>query len=684
MKHLFNAVNIKTRLFVLVVIPLLVTILLSGERLSHALDSQEKIDNLSLVLDYAEVTYPLISASLQESFYSRLYIDTDQTAHSDYRSKLNRARERAIASQKIYQQFIADKKAQLRNFTSLYSHVELVKELLANSDHLRAATNNKQHFVPAAENQLNRDIHTMYEQTLLIRKLVLSLSEIAVLATQHEALGKQANAYYNLVAASAESSFHNNMIYTAINNQLDVYIFGEIYSGATKMHSYQELFLSFASSRARTAFNKMIENSDYKVADKIGLQARSNIYSQVNKPLAVSSSLDWEDTSSRVFDLYQQAINEVLGELIETRDNTVEEARFLVIQTTVLLITLLVVIACFAYVVSKSITAPLKNVVSALVNLAKTKDMTVKLSDTGRNEISELGSAINTLLDSFKGTLQQVKQEARNVDTSSRDVILSMQESTHLSANQLDATDSISVAINQMSATISQVAEMANNTSSVVNHAHELSINSATDAEASKQMMTKLTEELGNTSDVVNDLKVQSKDIGNVLNVIQDIAEQTNLLALNAAIEAARAGEMGRGFAVVADEVRNLAGRTQTSTAQIHEQIEKLQSGAQAATQKMLNLQTEGNSAVDMVVKGNQAFDVLRDELDQINNMATQIATASDEQTSVANVINERIIAIRDDSETISRKTNQASESASGLRETEQRLNQYINEFTFE
>lgn len=98
----------------------------------------------------------------------------------------------------------------------------------------------------------------------------------------------------------------------------------------------------------------------------------------------------------------------------------------------------------------------------------------------------------------------------------------------------------------------------------------------------------------------------------------------------------------------------------------------------------MLNLQTEGNSAVDMVVKGNQAFDVLRDELDQINNMATQIATASDEQTSVANVINERIIAIRDDSETISRKTNQASESATGLRKTEQRLNQYINEFTFE
>ena len=258
-----------------------------------------------------------------------------------------------------------------------------------------------------------------------------------------------------------------------------------------------------------------------------------------------------------------------------------------------------------------------------------------------------------------------------------------MSKSMQLIDNQKVATDSISVAINEMTSTIYEVSKMSTTTSDTVKRVNDLAISSADNAQSSQVAMNELFTDLGDTSKLVANLNNEAAQISHILQVIKAISEQTNLLALNAAIEAARAGEMGRGFAVVADEVRSLSKRTQDSTEEIEAQIETLISGAANASKRMHNLQEYGSSALEKVQSSSEAFNTIKNELDEITDMATQIAVATEEQTNVADEINERIHAIKDDSEVMSEQGSYTLTATQTLSQNGIDLKADIDVFTF-
>ncbi|GAL21396.1 N-acetylglucosamine regulated methyl-accepting chemotaxis protein [Vibrio maritimus] len=160
--------------------------------------------------------------------------------------------------------------------------------------------------------------------------------------------------------------------------------------------------------------------------------------------------------------------------------------------------------------------------------------------------------------------------------------------------------------------------------------------------------MSELSNDISASAAAVNQVEERVESIGSVVGTIQGISEQTNLLALNAAIEAARAGEAGRGFAVVADEVRNLAQRTQQATVEIQEMISQLQSSANSAVELMEKSVVEAADGVELVTNAGTELDGIVSQVNQINDMNFQIATAAGQQSSVAEEMNQNLTNVRE------------------------------------
>ncbi|WP_372596903.1 methyl-accepting chemotaxis protein [Amphritea sp.] len=271
---------------------------------------------------------------------------------------------------------------------------------------------------------------------------------------------------------------------------------------------------------------------------------------------------------------------------------------------------------------------------------------------TGRtDDIGQIQLAIKMLRSEASALVGRISDSASTLTQGSSELSSAVNQSEVGVRQQFAETDQVAAAVNQMSASIQEVAANAQNSSdSAANGLLEVSQGKHV---VNKSMLSiqDLKEEIEQAVTVIADVEESSKGINSILDVIGGIAEQTNLLALNAAIEAARAGDAGRGFAVVADEVRLLANRTQTSTEEIREMIEKLQNSAGKAVLTMGQGQIKTDTCVSQNEATVKALDAIYNAIELISNMNTQIAVAVEQQGVVADEINRSVFKIRDMSE---------------------------------
>lgn len=219
----------------------------------------------------------------------------------------------------------------------------------------------------------------------------------------------------------------------------------------------------------------------------------------------------------------------------------------------------------------------------------------------------------------------------------------------------------------EMAATVQEVARSASATAVATQSAHQQASSGRAIVSNSVSAISSLSEEILVATSVVKQLEADGESIGSVLDVIKSIAEQTNLLALNAAIEAARAGEQGRGFAVVADEVRTLASRTQDSTTEIQNMIERLQEGTRKAVSVMSESQGRTESTIQETQKESEFLEHITVAVTEIDDMCTQIASASEEQSAVANDISRSVDHINQVTIEAAQSSQQVTESSEGL-----------------
>ncbi|MFG8250840.1 methyl-accepting chemotaxis protein [Pseudomonas aeruginosa] len=322
---------------------------------------------------------------------------------------------------------------------------------------------------------------------------------------------------------------------------------------------------------------------------------------------------------------------------------------------------------------ARGVTRPILGVAHMLRDIASGEgDLTQRLPHTGRDELGELAGWFNRFLDKLQPIIRDVKVSVRDArSTADQSAAISSQTSAGMQ-QQFREIDQVATASHEMTATAQDVARSAAQAADAVRGADQATRDGLALIDRTTQSIDSLAANLTSAMGQVEQLASSSEEIGSVLEVIRAIAEQTNLLALNAAIEAARAGDAGRGFAVVADEVRNLARRTQDSVEQIRGVIEGLQQGTRDVVDAMHGSHRQAQGSVEQVDEAVAALQRIGEAVTVINDMNLQIASAAEEQSSVAEEINRNVAAIRDVTESLS---SQAEESA----QVSQSLNRLAN-----
>jgi len=380
---------------------------------------------------------------------------------------------------------------------------------------------------------------------------------------------------------------------------------------------------------------------------------------------------------------------------IEESDKRIDEAvskvqgsgetalhKYVLVMSAGVIVMTMVLATCVYFLFKIFVVRPTKETTSRIHQLATGGgDLTVRLPVTQNDEIGQLRQSVNDFIQHLQNMITIIVSDVEHLAVESAQLRVSGNELSLAADTQSQESGQVATSVTEMSASVHEVARNSNAAADETRTATELASNGRGIVNETAETIRDLANDVEEASAVIRQLATDSNDIGSVLDVIRGIAEQTNLLALNAAIEAARAGEQGRGFAVVADEVRTLASRTQQSTQEIQQMIERVQTSANNAVKVMETGSTQAQRTVEKAAEADNALQKIGHIIESINAMNSQIATAAVEQTAVAEEINRNVESINLSSEKTATGATQVAAASDQLSELSSRLRDLVSQF---
>ena len=372
-------------------------------------------------------------------------------------------------------------------------------------------------------------------------------------------------------------------------------------------------------------------------------------------PIVASQQQTRQDMEAIFAKLYEEA----RGIISSQTQKRADDAQTKKIQVIGITFAAILLGALIGWLIVRQITQPLNQAVQIAERIGA-GDMTGQPPEPRHDEFGQLLQALGKTRGNLQALIGSIGGITAQLASASDELSAVTEQTSAGVSSQRQETDQVATAMHEMTATVQEVARNAEEASSAAQRADRQAVKGNTVVQRALSQIDRLSNEVTLSAEAMTQLNQETDGISTVLTVINGIAEQTNLLALNAAIEAARAGEAGRGFAVVADEVRGLAQRTQQSTAQIEALIATLQKGARTASGMMDSSSTLARDTVTLAREVGTELQAITETVSIIQAMNQQIATAAEQQSSVAEEINRSVLSVRD----------VADQSAEAARET--------------
>ncbi|MCE0495609.1 methyl-accepting chemotaxis protein [Vibrio salinus] len=373
-------------------------------------------------------------------------------------------------------------------------------------------------------------------------------------------------------------------------------------------------------------------------------------------------------------------LNEI--EMVEVTSKLSAIQKFILAYAGLTAVVVIVLGGIAGLIITRTIVRPIRETSHSLIDIAEGEgDLTSRLNDQRKDELGELATGFNQFVGKIHQLVQGIKGTVESLTTTVDNMKQVAEEGSDNVNAQQKETEMVVTAINQMAASAQEIAGNAINAAEVANNADTEGKHVQTVVQNAITSIENLSEEIDQASVVISELEGNVGNIVSILDVIRGIADQTNLLALNAAIESARAGEHGRGFAVVADEVRALAKKTQDSTEEIQEMIERLQKDSVDAVRVMDSSKANGEKSADIARTVGTSLLKIAEAISMISDMNTQIASASDEQKVAIEEINRSMVEISHSGKKTLSGVNSITENSSDLRELSNNLEEKIKQF---